>query len=207
MPSTPPISGLILAGGRGRRLGNVDKGLHPFDGRPVISHVIERLAPQVAELIISANRSIGDYAVLGQAAFKDARVVGDTLGSGPLAGLYSGLQASTRELLVTAPCDAPGVPGDLVTRLWTALSAANAQLAIATTGGRVQPVFVLVRRATLPHLSAYLNSGGRKADAWYAGLDAISVPFDDEAGAFANLNTPDDFSEYAPAPAHASETP
>ena len=188
-------------------MGNLDKGLQALGGRPVICHVIERLAPQVAELIISANRHIGDYALLGQAAFKDARVVGDTLGSGPLAGLYSGLQASTRELLVTAPCDAPALPGDLVARLWAALGTTSAQLAVATTDGRVQPVFALIRRSTLPHLRAYLKSGGRKADAWYAGLEAVSVPFDDEADAFANLNTPEDFSQYAPAPAQASGTP
>lgn len=204
MQSTPPISGLVLAGGHGRRLGHADKGLQALGGRPVISHVIERLAPQVTELIISANRHIGDYALLGQAAFKDARVVGDTLGSGPLAGLYSGLQAATRNLLVMVPCDAPGLPADLVARLWSALSATNAQLAVVTTGGRVQPVFALVRRSVLQPLSAYLDSGGRKADGWYEGLYMASVAFDDEAGAFANLNTPEDFSSYAPSPASAA---
>ncbi len=201
LQTIPPVSGLILAGGRGRRLGATatlrDKGLQPLAGRPIVSYVIERLAPQVAELIISANGHIGDYASLGQVAFKDTRVVGDTFGSGPLAGLYSGLQASRRELLVTVPCDAPSLPFDLVARLWAALDLAGAQIAVATTNERVQPVFALVRRSTLPHLTAYLKGDGRKAHAWYAGLNAVNVPFDDEADAFANLNTPEDFSAFA----------
>jgi len=190
MPTPPPISGLILAGGQGVRMGHADKGLALLDGAPIIERVIARFASQVDEIIISANRNLERYALLGHP------VMTDSLGAGPLAGLHAGLAAARHDYLATVPCDAPALPSDLVSRLWQALSESGAQVAEASTGGRAHPVFLLVRKSALPGLTAYLAAGGRKAGAWTQPL-AVSVPFDDEAEAFANLNTPDDFAGHA----------
>jgi len=173
----------VLAGGLGRRMGGVDKGLQPFRGRPMAQWAIERLAPQVDELIVNANQNRSDYERFGY------RVVADELSgfAGPLAGLHAGMKAAGRDLVVTVPCDSPFLPGDLVARLRGALGAN--QLAVAKTGAQPHPVFSLVSRGVLPHLEAFLTSGGRKIDAWYAALKVVEVRFDDEADAFRNINT------------------
>jgi len=173
----------VLAGGLGRRMGGVDKGLQPFRGKPMAQWAIERLAPQVDELIVNANQNRSDYERFGY------RVVADELSgfAGPLAGLHAGMKAAGRDLVVTAPCDSPFLPGDLVARLRGALGAN--QLAVAKTGAQPHPVFSLVSRGVLPHLEAFLTSGGRKIDAWYASLKVVEVAFDDEEDAFRNINT------------------
>jgi molybdopterin-guanine dinucleotide biosynthesis protein A len=185
MKGTDPksISGIVLAGGQGRRMGGVDKGLQLLSGKPMIEHVIARLAPQVGEIVINANQNLEAYAKFGH------RVVSDQVGgfAGPLAGLHAGLQAAQQPLVVTAPCDSPFLPHDLVARLGEALGAND--LAVAKTGTQAHPVFALVRRELLDHLAAFLGGGGRKIDAWYASLRVVEVAFDDEAEAFSNINT------------------
>jgi molybdopterin-guanine dinucleotide biosynthesis protein A len=183
------VSGIVLAGGQGRRMGGVDKGLQPLRGRPMVAWVLERLAPQVGEIVINANQNLGAYAAFGH------RVVPDEVGgfAGPLAGLHAGLAAVTRELAVTAPCDSPYLPADLVARLRKALGAND--LAVAKTGDQPHPVFSLVRRALRAHLGAFLAGGGRKIDAWYASLKVIEVSFDDEADAFRNINTREELKD------------
>jgi molybdopterin-guanine dinucleotide biosynthesis protein A len=177
------VSGIVLAGGQGRRMGGVDKGLVPLRGRPMVQWVLERLAPQVGEILINANQNLGAYAAFGH------RVVPDELGgfAGPLAGLHAGLAAVSHPLAVTVPCDSPFLPGDLVARLRAALGAND--LAVAKTGEQPHPVFSLVRRSVREHLAQFLSGGGRKIDAWYASLKVVEVPFDDEADAFRNFNT------------------
>jgi molybdopterin-guanine dinucleotide biosynthesis protein A len=184
------VTGLILAGGRGRRMGGVDKGLEPLRGKPMAQWVLERLAPQVDEVLINANQNTDAYGALG------CRVVGDTVGgfAGPLAGLQSGLTHARHELVVTVPCDSPFLPRDLVARLRDALERAHADLAVAKTGAQPHPVFCLCRRTVLPHLTAFLAGGGRKIDAWYATLAVAEAGFDDEADAFANVNTPEELA-------------
>ena len=182
------VSGIVLAGGQGRRMGGVDKGLQVLSGKTMIEHVIARLAPQVDEIVINANQNIGRYAQFGYPVAPD--VTGGF--AGPLAGLQAGLQAAAYPLVVTAPCDSPFLPGDLVARLAAALG--SRQLAVAKTGDQPHPVFALVRRDLLAHLTAYLSGGGRKIDAWYASLEVVEVPFDDEAEAFSNINTPEDLN-------------
>jgi molybdopterin-guanine dinucleotide biosynthesis protein A len=184
------VTGVILAGGQGRRMGTVDKGLVPLDGRPMVSHVLQRLVPQVDEILINANRHLDDYAALGH------RVIPDAIGgfAGPLAGLHVGLAQATHALVATVPCDSPFLPPDLVTRLHAALDTHNADLAVARTFDQPHPVFALVRKRVLPHLTRFLESGGRKIDAWYATLATIEVAFDDEADAFRNINTVDELS-------------
>ncbi|MEO6024794.1 MAG: molybdenum cofactor guanylyltransferase MobA [Burkholderiales bacterium] len=182
------ITGLILAGGLGRRMGNVDKGLVPFKGKPMVAAVIERLQPQVSELLINANRNLEQYQSFG------LRVVPDDITgfAGPLAGLERGLAEAQHEYIVTAPCDSPLLPADLVARLAAALGENQAQLAVVKTLAQVHPVFCLTQRALHGHLVAYLRSGGRKIDAWYATLKVVEVNFDDEVDAFSNINTRDE---------------
>jgi molybdopterin-guanine dinucleotide biosynthesis protein A len=177
------VSGIVLAGGQGRRMGGVDKGLQPLRGKPMVAWVVERLAPQVGEIVINANQNLDTYAGFGH------RVVADDVGgfAGPLAGLHAGLAAAAHPLVVTVPCDSPFLPLDLVARLRAALGAND--LAVAKTGEQPHPVFSLVRRSVHDHLTKYLAGGGRKIDAWYASLKVVEVPFDDEADAFRNINT------------------
>ena len=185
------VSGIVLAGGQGSRMGGVDKGLQPFRGKPMVAHVIERLAPQVDELIINANRNPGDYARFGH------RVVADEIPgfAGPLAGFERGLAHAMGELVVTVPCDSPFLPVDLVARLRAALESASAELAVARTGDQAHPVFCLMRREVLPSLQQFLGSGQRKIDRWYEALRVAHAAFDDEADAFLNINTRDELSK------------
>lgn len=180
------ITGMILAGGLGRRMGGVDKGLVLLHGKPMVEHVAARFAPQVDELLINANQNAQAYAALGY------RVIPDVMAgyAGPLAGLQTGLTEARHELVATVPCDSPFLPQNLVTRLHSALQAQDAQLAVAVTFAQPHPVFCLCRRDVLPHLTAFLDNGGRKIDAWYATLRVAEVNFDDEADGFMNINTP-----------------
>lgn len=188
MSDSKSITGLILAGGQGRRMGGVDKGLQEFRGRRLVDHVYARLAPQVSEVIINANQNHDAYATFG------VRVVSDAIGgyAGPLAGLHAGLSAARLPYLATVPCDSPFLPGDLVARLYAGLDESAADIAVVRTGKWQQPVFCLVRSDVLGHLADFLNAGGRKVDAWYATLHVAEVAFDDEAEAFSNINTSDE---------------
>jgi len=196
MNSAGGVSGLILAGGQGRRMGGVDKGLQRLRGKPMAQWVMERLHPQVDEILVNANQNVTAYAALGCPVVSDA-VTGF---AGPLAGLQAGLAHARHEFVVTAPCDSPFLPHDLVSRLRAALEGATADLAVAKTGTQPHPVFCLCRRGLLPHLTAYLAAGGRKIDAWYATLRVAEVAFDDEAAAFANINTPEELAALEAAP-------
>jgi molybdopterin-guanine dinucleotide biosynthesis protein A len=178
------ITGIVLAGGQGRRMGSVDKGLQLLRGKPMVQWVIERFAPQVDELLINANQNIEKYQILNY------RVIPDAIGgfAGPLAGLHRGLSEAAHPLVVTAPCDSPFLPLDLVAQLKAALDANNAELAVAKTGDQPHPVFSLCRKSVQPSLTAFLESGGRKIDLWYSQLKVVEVQFADEA-AFRNINT------------------
>ncbi|HKC43385.1 MAG TPA: molybdenum cofactor guanylyltransferase MobA [Burkholderiales bacterium] len=186
------VTGLVLAGGQGRRMGGVDKGLQVLRGRPMVEWVLDRLRPQVAEVIINANQNQAEYARYG------VRVIADEIGgfAGPLAGLHAGMKANVHPFLATVPCDSPFLPPDLVARLHAALVAKHADLAVAKTGDQPHPVFALVRESLAGHLAQFLGAGGRKIDAWYASLKVVEVPFDDEAEAFSNINTRDELAAF-----------
>jgi len=177
------VTGIVLAGGQGRRMGGVDKGLQLLHGKPMVAAVIARLAPQVDEILINANQNRESYERFGY------RVVPDDIGgyAGPLAGLHACLKVVSSKLVLTVPCDSPFLPPDLFVRLESAIG--NQDLAVARTGDQPHPVFSLVRVSVLDHLSKFLAAGGRKIDAWYATLKVVEVPFDDEADAFRNINT------------------
>lgn len=189
------ITGLILAGGRGSRMGGVDKGLQPFRGAPMALHVMMRLAPQVHELMINANQNLAPYESFGVPVWPD-----EMQGfAGPLAGLQTGLNHCATDYLVMAPCDSPFLPSDLVARLGDALLAQNADLAVAVTGEKESiqphPVFCLMKTSLLPHLTLFLQDGGRKIDSWYASLKVSEVRFED-AAAFRNINTLEDLRNF-----------
>ncbi len=183
------VCGLILAGGQGRRMGGADKGLQALRGRPMVQWVLERLTPQVDEILVSANQNLDVYRTLGQPVIADTMQEAGGGFAGPLAGLHAGLERCTRPLLASVPCDAPFLPADLVARLRSALESKSAQLAVACTGAQAHPVFALMRREVRGHLGEFLSRGGRKIDAWYATLAVTKVAFDDEAAAFSNINT------------------
>jgi molybdopterin-guanine dinucleotide biosynthesis protein A len=188
---TTPVTGIVLAGGLGRRMGGVDKGLKILRGKPMIEWVIQRFEPQVDELLINANQNIETYGGFGH------RVVPDEIAgfAGPLAGLHRGLSAAAHDLVATVPCDSPFLPGDLVARLHSALRAQSAELAVARTGDQPHPVFCLCRKSVLPGLTSFLENGGRKIDAWYAALKVAEVSFDDEQ-AFSNINTETELRDF-----------
>jgi molybdopterin-guanine dinucleotide biosynthesis protein A len=190
------ITGVILAGGLGRRMGGVNKGLQLLNGQPLAQHVVERFAPQVDELLINANQNGERYAAFGH------RVVPDQIPdfAGPLAGLHAALSAATHPLVATAPCDSPFLPADLIFRLFSGLTAANADIAVARTFDQAHPVFCLCKREVLPHLTAFLVSGERKFGRWYSTLNSIEVSFDDEAEAFENINTREELGRFEAPP-------
>jgi molybdopterin-guanine dinucleotide biosynthesis protein A len=188
MTTTQDITGLILAGGRGSRMGGVDKGLQNHHGVALALHALLRLGPQVGQLMINANRNLGAYESFGVPVWPDP--VGEF--AGPLAGFLAGLERCETPLLLTIPCDTPNFPDDLAARMAAALDAEQAELAYAVTveAGReqAQPVFCLLKSALCESLVAFLHGGGRKIDSWFAQHHALAVRFDD-ASAFANANT------------------
>jgi len=188
-PSRDAITGLILAGGRGQRLGGLDKGLQPWRGRLLVDHALARLAPQVREVMISANRNAQAY------ASRVSRVLADASADfpGPLAGILAGLRAAPTPWLAVVPCDSPCLPPDLVERLASGIG--HAPGAVVRRGERLEPVCCLLSTALAEDLERYLAAGGRKVEDWLS-QHATPVPFDraDDAAAFANLNTPDDLS-------------
>ncbi|OAM52297.1 molybdenum cofactor guanylyltransferase MobA [Methylovorus sp. MM2] len=184
------ITGLILAGGKGSRMGGVDKGWVIFNQKPMIAHVIQRLAVQVDHVMISANREIERYQTLGYPVIEDD--MPDF--SGPLAGVHQGMLSSKDAYILTVPCDAPLLPNNLADRLMDALTRHDADLAVAKTGDQLQPVFCLYRRHLIPSLETYLNNGGRKVETWQNSLQYVTVAFDDNLRAFSNINTKDELS-------------
>lgn len=182
--SPEQISGLVLAGGRGSRMGGVDKGLQNFRGLPLALQAMLRLGPQVGHVMINANRNLGAYESFGAPVWPDA--LPDF--AGPLAGFLTGFEHCETPYLVTVPCDTPLFPPTLVEQLTQALETADAEIAMACAGGRVQPVFCLMKSSLMESLVRYTQGGGRKIDHWTAQHRCIEVPFDDEP-AFFNANT------------------
>jgi molybdopterin-guanine dinucleotide biosynthesis protein A len=183
------ITGVVLAGGRATRWDGRDKGLIQVSGRPMISHVLDALAPQVEQVIISANRNLDAYRAFGLPVVTDASR--DFLG--PLAGIASGLAAARTEWVAIVPCDSPLLAGDCVDRLASACEEdERTNVAVAHDGERIQPVFALIRRALLEDLDAFLESGERKIDRWYGQQRMRLVDFSDNTDNFLNINRRED---------------
>ena len=193
MVDASEITGLVLAGGRGSRMGGVDKGLQNFNGIPLALSTLMRLQPQVGELMVNANRNLSAYEAFGAPVWPD--VLADY--AGPLAGFLTGLERCETPWLVTVPCDTPLFPTDLVARLAQAADQDGAEIAMAAAREedgqlRPQPVFCLLRRELLESLVRFTHEGGRKIDAWTARHRTVVVPFDapgDDPRGFFNANT------------------
>ncbi|MCL7929179.1 molybdenum cofactor guanylyltransferase MobA [Halomonas llamarensis] len=177
------ITGMILAGGEGRRMGGRDKGLEPFADTPLVEHVSLRLRGHVAELLINANRNLDAYRPYAD------RVIEDAEGGfqGPLMGIYSGLRAAKTPWLLIAPCDSPALPRDLVARLVEGVRGND--IGVAFDGERLHPVVALIRTELADDLHTALAAGERKIDRWYARHPWCRIDMSDAASAFANLNT------------------
>ena len=195
-PAAPAITGLILAGGRGTRMGGIDKGMQNFRGLPLALQTLMRLQLQshpLQEVLINANRNLAAYESLGVPVWPDS-IDGY---AGPLAGFLTGLERCETPLLLTVPCDTPLFPLDLVERLVQAIHAQDADLAMAAApeadgAVRAQPVFCLMKTDLLESLVKFTQGGGRKIDAWTGQHRCAVVPFDqigDSTHAFANANT------------------
>lgn len=180
----PPLTGMILAGGKARRMGGQDKGLIPYQGRPLIAHVLERLEPQVQAVLINANRSHDQYAQFGHPVIADAE---DGF-LGPLAGILAGLRAAQTELLLCVPCDSPETGPDLAAKLVAPFEQAGTRIAVASCAGRLQPVFAVLHKDLSEALDDFLRHGGRKIDEFYGaqGFEEVSFENPDE---FRNINT------------------
>jgi molybdopterin-guanine dinucleotide biosynthesis protein A len=182
------ITGVILAGGRARRMGGVDKGLTVLGGRPMLQYVLEALQPQVATVIINANRNLDAYRKFGCDVVSD--VVGDY--SGPLAGMASGMQSAATPYVVTVPCDSPLIAGDLVARLCRTLEECDAEVCVAHDGERTHPVFLMLQRDLIGSMLAFLDEGERKIAKWFAKHRVVVSDFSDQPEAFMNVNHPQD---------------
>ncbi len=180
------ITGLVLAGGRGSRMGGADKGLLDLHGLSLAAHAMRRLSPQVGDMLISANRHLDEYARLGARVLQDAQ---PQAFAGPLAGVAAGLSACTTPWLLCVPCDGPWLPPDLAQRLGQAALAAGRDAAIAVTGGRRQPVHALLRRELLESLLGFLAGESRKVEDWLGTVGFAEAVFDDPR-AFDNINLP-----------------
>lgn len=181
--SPQELTGLVLAGGRGRRLGGRDKGLVTLHDAPLASYAMALLTDHVAEVLISANRNLDAYRALGARVVRDA----DSGYPGPLAGLLAGLEAAATPWLVVVPCDAPLLPPSLVARLASGIAAAD--IAVAHDGQRLHPVVALLRTDLAADLARYLASGEHRVRDWYRRQRWVAVDFSDCPEAFANLNT------------------
>ncbi len=185
----PALTAVILAGGQGSRMGGADKGWLALAGEPLVAHVLERIRPQAAEVLISANRRLEEYQALGCPVLPDALAAFP----GPLAGIQQALRQASHELVLCVPCDTPWLPADLAARLYRALVDEQAEIAVASAAGSPQPVVFLCRRGVLSSLDAYLQQGGRRVGEWQAGLRRVVVEFA-AADAFRNLNTPEELA-------------
>ena len=189
---SPSITGVILAGGKARRMGGEDKGLIRFNHKPLIQHVIDALKPQLDTIIINANRNIELYQNFGYS------VVADSLEDfcGPLAGMLCAMQSVESDYILTAPCDAPMISPHYRQRMMETLLHQQADIAVASDGKRLQPVFSLIPIRLQHDLSQYLAQSDRKIDRWFDQYKLAIVDFSDQPDSFANVNTPDDITQH-----------
>ncbi|NRD72070.1 molybdenum cofactor guanylyltransferase [Shewanella sp. VB17] len=187
------VDAVILAGGMSRRMGGDDKGLIELSSKPMITHIIDRIAPQVNRIMISANRNLPRYTDLGYCVFKD-----DHLGYlGPLAGMITAMGKTKAAYLLVVPCDCPLLPLDLVERMLTQIKNQNAELAVASDGQREQPTIMLLKPSLRESMKEYLDSGGRKVSLWYDNHHYVVTQFTEQPNAFMNVNTPEQKQQVA----------
>ncbi|GIU25366.1 molybdenum cofactor guanylyltransferase [Shewanella schlegeliana] len=184
---TAQVDAVILAGGMARRMGGNDKGLVELENRPMIEHAIDRIRPQVKEILINANRNQNRYSEFGFNVISDQ----DSGYLGPLAGMITAMSNTQADYLLVVPCDCPLLPTDLVARMLAKLTAEDAELAVASDGKREQPVVMLLKPSLRASMKAFLDAGERKIDFWYAKHHYVVAEFSDQPNAFVNVNTPE----------------
>ena len=185
---TRGITGVILAGGRGRRMGGADKGLVEFRGRPLVEHVIDAIRSQVDAIMINANRNLPNYERYGYPLVPD----GLPGHPGPLAGMLAGLQKASTDSVLFVPCDTPALPADLAQRLSVTMLENKADICIPGDGMRSHPVIALMKCTLQQSLQAYLIAGGRRVEDWVLAQNHAVADFSDSPASFHNLNHPDD---------------
>ncbi|KIO37759.1 molybdenum cofactor guanylyltransferase MobA [Shewanella sp. cp20] len=195
---SPQIDAVILAGGMARRMGGNDKGLVELNDQPMIKHAIDRIKPQVKQILINANRNQDRYAEFGYPVLSDE----DSGYLGPLAGMITALGQTQADYLMVVPCDCPLLPMDLVPRMLAAIEAQGAEMAVASDGKREQPVVLLMKPALRESMKAFLDAGERKIDFWYAKHHCVVCDFSDQPNAFVNVNTPEQKQQLSEAIAH-----
>lgn len=188
MNTCADVTAVILAGGRGSRMGGLDKGLVELNGRPLIEHVISAIAGQVGALVINANRNLERYQAFGYPVITDSMLDYQ----GPLAGFLAAMAAVDSDDIVSLPCDAPLLCDDYVARLLQARERENADIAVAHDGRRMQPVHALIPVRLRDSLQRYLDGGDRKIDLWYAQHRLALADFSDVPSTFVNVNTPEE---------------
>ena len=186
------VTVVILAGGRGQRMGGQDKGLVPYKRQALIEHVIAAMRAQTDNILINANRNLAQYAGFGYP------VIEDTMDNfqGPLAGFLAAMNAVNTRYILTLPCDGPVIVADYLQRMLQALNTSGCDIAVASDGHRMQPVYALIPVALKTSLQQFLEAGERKIDIWYAQHSVTEVEFDADSGLFTNMNTPDDLKKY-----------
>ncbi|CAM4067731.1 molybdenum cofactor guanylyltransferase MobA [Shewanella aquimarina] len=195
---SPQIDAVILAGGMARRMGGNDKGLVELNDQPMIKHAIDRIKPQVKQILINANRNQDRYAEFGYPVLSDE----DSGYLGPLAGMITALGQTQADYLMVVPCDCPLLPTDLVPRMLAAIETQGAEMAVASDGKREQPVVLLMKPALRESMKAFLDAGERKIDFWYAKHHCVVCDFSDQPNAFVNVNTPEQKQQLSEAIAH-----
>jgi molybdopterin-guanine dinucleotide biosynthesis protein A len=187
------ITVVILAGGKGRRMGGQDKGLVNYKNSSLVKHVIDAISLQSDKIIINANRNLDEYSAFGYP------VVEDTLNDfqGPLAGFLAAMSNVSTDYILTMPCDGPVIIDDYVNKMKQGLNESTAVLAIASDGTRMQPVYALIPLKLADSLQQFLLTGERKIDLWYQQQDFTLVEFEAESEFFTNINTPQDLKKYS----------
>lgn len=191
---TNDLTAIVLAGGQGTRMGGKNKGLVIYDGKPLVRHVLDIIAPQVAQVVISANRDLERYEQFGYPVITDQH--DDS--RGPLAGIAAALDAVTTDYVLIVPCDMPHLPRDLVSQLAAAMIVQQTNAVLVHDGERWQYLVSLMRREVAATARAYLDQGGRAVRHWLATHTPGVARLAGQSAAFRNLNTPASGTDPAP---------
>ena len=189
---TISISAVILAGGQAKRMGGVDKGLQPLQGKPLFQFIYDRLHSQVEHISVNANRNQAIYAVAGLPVFGD-KIEGF---QGPLSGILTALEQSETDFVLFVPCDSPFFPDNLLEKLKSAVVFHGVSIAYVHDGEREHPTFCLMARSLKEKLAAYLAAGDRRMLQFMRQNGAVSVDFSENKAAFTNINTLDELLQF-----------
>jgi len=185
---TKPLAA-IIAGGQSRRMGGGNKGIKPLQEKMMITHVVERITPQSSAIVINANDAPEEYRALDYPLIADS-ITGHL---GPLAGVLTILETFEDELVMILPCDTPLIPLDLVERMQTKLLQSDSDLCTIEADGNLHPIFMLLKRTLAPSIREFLEAGERRVGFWLKQQNYCVADFGDQAHAFSNINTPEEF--------------